>query len=102
MAELYRLFAPVSDKLDFSDQALIDLYNFESYGGTLHPGNGFAFGKQYLNLQVTMWKEDLAAGLIFKWELYEDDRYPKWWLDRVLSNSTEHDIILQTKPKDLP
>jgi hypothetical protein len=84
MSELYKLFAPDSQQLDFSDEALLNLYNHESYGVALSPGNGFAFGKQYLNLQVTMWREDLRRGWIFKHELYEDERFPHWWLDSAL------------------
>jgi hypothetical protein len=99
MSELYRIFAEDwSHKLDFSDEALLSLYNHESYGTSLSPNNGFAVGKQYLNLQVTMWREDLAAGLIFKWELYDDPKYPHWWLDSVLSNKTPAAEILKAKP----
>lgn len=99
MAELYRIFAASwSHKLDFSDSALLSLYNHESYGTNLSPANGYAVGKQYLNLQVTMWREDLAAGLIFKWELYEDERFPRWWLDSVLDNKTDHRTIEAQKP----
>jgi hypothetical protein len=99
MAELYRLFAEDwSHRLDLSDEALVSLFNHESRGLPLSPNNGFAVGKQYLNLQVTMWREDLAAGLIFKWELYEDERYPRWWLDSVLDNRTPHGDILSARP----
>lgn len=84
MAELYRFFGSDKGVLDFSDEALLNLYNVESYGGQLLPKNGFAVGKQYLNLQVTMWREDLRRGWLFKHELYEDERFPHWWLDSVL------------------
>lgn len=103
MSELYRTFAEEwSHKLDFSDEALLSLYNHESYGTPLSANNGFAVGKQYLNLQVTMWREDLEAGLIFKWELYDEpDRFPHWWLDSVLSNKTPVDDLMKAKPKCL-
>ncbi len=85
MSELYLLFGSDKGSLDFSDEALLSLYNHESYGTSLSPKNGFAVGKQYLNLQVTMWREDLRRGWLFKHELYEDGRFPAWWLDSVLS-----------------
>jgi hypothetical protein len=85
MSELYKVFAAGwSDSLDFSDEALLSLYNHESYGVALTPQNGFAVGKQYLNLQVTMWREDIRRGWIFKHELYEDPKFPHWWLDSAL------------------
>lgn len=87
MAELYREFgSSVSPNSDFSDEAIIELYNHESYGTELTQNNGFAIGKRYLNLQVTSWKEALLEGSISKIELYEDEKYPSWWLDSVLKN----------------
>ena len=86
MSELYRHFASDKGTLDFSDDALLSLYNHESYGTPLSPKNGFAVGKQYLNLQVTSWREALRRGIIAKFELYEDDSYPHWWLDSVLKD----------------
>lgn len=71
------------DCLDFSDEALVELYNYESYGGQISPKNGFAVGKKWLNLNVSMWKEDIAQGYLFKHELYEDPKFPHWWLDGV-------------------
>lgn len=85
MSCLYRHFAVCKD-LDFSDEALISLYNYESYGTNLSPRNGFAHGKQMLNLQVTSWKEMLLEGTLAKFELYEDPNYPHWWLDSILKN----------------
>jgi hypothetical protein len=100
MAELYRHFArDMSTKLDFSEEAEVSLFNHESYGTPLTPNNGFAVGKQYLNLQVTMWREDLRRGWIFKHELYEDENYPHWWLDSVLkgtyAGATYHEIMYE-------
>jgi hypothetical protein len=87
MSELYKYFArDMSSKLDYGDEALLSLYNHESYGQPLSPNNGFAVGKQYLNLCVTMWREDLRRGLIFKHELYSDPELPHWWLDSVLKD----------------
>jgi hypothetical protein len=98
MSELYKHFAiNMSSTLDFSDEALLSLYNHESYGRPLSANNGFGYGKQYLNLQVTSWREDLRRGWIFKHELYSDPNYPHWWLDSVLANvfsgSTYQEIL---------
>lgn len=87
MAKLYLHFAgEMSSKLDFSEQAELSLYNHESYGTELSSNNGFAVGKQFLNVQVTMWREDLRRGWISKAELYGDENYPHWWLDSVLKD----------------
>jgi hypothetical protein len=84
MSEVYRMFAnDWKDCLDFSDEALLELYNYESYGGKISPSNGFAVGKKWLNLNVSMWKEDIEKGLLFKRELYDDPKFPHWWLDGV-------------------
>lgn len=102
MAKLYRHFAEgVTTQLDFSDHAEISLYNHESYGTDLSPNNGFAVGKQYLNLQVTMWREDLRRGWLAKHELYEDENYPHWWLDSALravyTGSTYREILFECR-----
>ncbi len=69
--------------LDFSDDALVELYNHESHGLPISQKNGFMHGKKWLNLNVTMWKEDIGRGNLFVWELYEDPKFPHWWLDRI-------------------
>ena len=84
MSELYRMFAnDWKHVLDFSDDALLELYNNESYGGPISQTNGFMHGKKWLNLNVTMWKEDITRGNLFVNELYEDPKFPHWWLDRI-------------------
>lgn len=84
MSEVYRIFARDWEHvLDFSDEMLIELYNAESYGGHVSRTNGFAVGKSYLGVHVTMWKEDMAKGLLFKFELYDDGMFPHWWLDSI-------------------
>jgi hypothetical protein len=85
MSELYKLFARNMGTLDFSDEALLSMYNYESYGTPLSPKNGYAVGKQYLSLHVTMWKEDIAGGILWKFELYEDPLFEPfhWWLDSI-------------------
>lgn len=97
MSEVYRHFAREAEHcLDLSDEALLELYNYESFGGsTPSPKNGFYFGKRMLNLNVTMWKEDIERSILFKWELYDDPSYPHWWLDQVIS-----DVVQGCKPLD--
>lgn len=87
MAVLYKRFASsLSKSLDFSEAAELSLFNHESYGTALSANNGFAVGKQFLNLQVNMWQEDIRNGILCKSELYQDD-FPEWWLDSVLKNT---------------
>ena len=71
--------------MDHSDQAIIELFNSESYGGRVDPRNGYAVGKMYLNVHVKMWKEDIALGLLRPQELYDDGLFPHWWLDSVFN-----------------
>jgi hypothetical protein len=88
MSVLYRQFAePWEHVLLFDDDSMLSLYNHESYGTPLSQKNGFAQGKKMLNLQVSAWKEMLREGTLAKFELYEDSRYPEWWLDSVLQNT---------------
>lgn len=87
MAELYKMFAnDWKHVLDFSDEAMIELFNAESYGTSVSNNNGYAHGKKWLNLNVSMWKEDIELGLLRVHELYEDPKFPHWWLDRVFKN----------------
>lgn len=84
MSELYRIFAKDWENcLDFSDEMLIELFNGETHGTPIASNNGFAHGKKWLNLCVTMWKEDIEKGLLFKCELYADPKFPHWWLDSI-------------------
>lgn len=85
MSELYKLFSKDWESiLDYSDQALVEMYQFETYGNPIKDTNGYYHGKKWLNVTVDMWKEDLEKGLLFKQELYDDVKYPTWWLDSVL------------------
>jgi hypothetical protein len=85
MAEVYKLF---SDRGDFSEKSLLEMYNYESRGiGDLEQGlfcnnwNGYYLGKKNLNITVSMWKEDIKTGLLHMVELYND--FPHWWLNKV-------------------
>jgi hypothetical protein len=91
MAEIYKIFADGWNNIDFSDKAKQEMFDFESSGrGDIEidcfstTNNGFAVGKKWLNVQVAMWIEDIQNGIIGKVELYNDKKFPHWWLDKVL------------------
>lgn len=85
MSELYKHFShDWRDCLDYSDEALREMYNSETHGDPVSPTNGFYHGKKWLSVTVKMWKEDLKKGTLFRQELYCDPNYPHWWLDSVL------------------
>ena len=87
MSEIYRQFSKTWEHvLDFSDNALIEMFNYESSGSQItNPGkNGFYVGKQWMDVNIKMWREDIAQGFLLRKELYEDPAYPRWWLDKVL------------------
>jgi len=84
MSEVYRMFAnDWKSCCDFSDEMLIELYNSESYGTRVSSKNGYSVGKKWLSLNVNMWKEDIELGLFRVSELYEDPKFPHWWLDNI-------------------
>jgi hypothetical protein len=85
IAVIYRQFGEAWTGLDWSDQAMIDMYNHEALGLPLDERkNGYFIGKQWAGVTVAMWKEDIEKGELTVRELYEDPRLPHWWLDRVL------------------
>ena len=71
-AEIYKEFAPKDCELDFSDEAALEMFQYETYGeGSLTEDlwnrklpNGFAVGKKWLDITVTMWKQDLKNGVL--------------------------------------
>ncbi len=70
--------------VDFSDESLIEMYLHETHGSDISKTNGYLLGKKWMGVNVSMWKEDIAKGYFFKCELYNDSKYPHWWLDKVL------------------
>jgi len=100
-AEIYKIFGepeinmwtgkPFHKRPDFSEKAAQKMYEYETYGkGELKstifgvPDNGYFIGKKLMNITLAMWKEDIENGLLAKFELYEDETLPNWWLDEVL------------------
>ena len=82
MSELYRTFS--EEQFDFSEEKLFELFMNETYGEPVSPDNGFYVGKSRLNITVEMWRQDIRDGLLFKFELLEDTRFPEWWLVPLL------------------
>ena len=66
---------------------MIDLFNNESYGTPVKPKNGYSLGKKWMDVTISMWLEDIDSGLLRRSELYEDEKFPHWWLDNVLKNT---------------
>ncbi len=86
MIPLYLYFARDYIDLDLSEDALYELYLFESTGqGSIKPNNGYAVGKKLMDVAVAMWKEDMYRTLM-PYELYDDPDLPDWWLDKVLGS----------------
>jgi len=93
-SEVYKIFVKDKEnKLDFSEKAAQAMFDFESSGtGQIEidcfstSNNGYAVGKKWLNVFVSMWKEDIENGLLFKSELYEDPVFANvhWWLDEIM------------------
>lgn len=84
MSKIYRIFTKdFEQSLNFDEDALLEMYKSESTGTFCSKTNGFYQGKKWLNLQVNMWKEDIRDRLIYKNELYADNKFPKWWLDSI-------------------
>jgi hypothetical protein len=70
---------------DYSDDKMLELFLSESYPDVeCSKDNGYYIGKRWMTVTLSMWKEDIANGLLFKSELYSDNYFPHWWLDKVL------------------
>ena len=84
VAEVYRYFAKGFD-CDFTDDDLMEMYIFESRGeGRLREKNGFRIGKSWMDVNITMWFEDIRKGLLHPDELYDDPEIPNWFLNKIL------------------
>lgn len=65
---------------------MIEMFNYESRGSPItNPRkNGYFVGKQWMDVHIKMWQEDLKKGYLTRKELYDDSIFPNWWLDKVL------------------
>jgi len=96
MSEIYKLFAKDLPCVSFTNKDAEEVYLWESIGRGVFKGgvfperrnngtyNGYMFGKIWRDWHVTEWKSDIAKGLLFAQELYDCNRYPKWWLDKII------------------
>lgn len=93
---LYKKFCVDQHLYDWSDEALLVAYRWEtrgeedeSLGGGIFDGskNGYVAGKKWLGVQITMWIEDINDGILTKNELYEEMPEYKDWLKNVLSSA---------------
>lgn len=86
ISEIYRIFSKEwEDTLNFDEQSLLEMYKNETFGTPVSniTHNGFYIGKRWMDVHVKMWKEGLKEGNITRKELYEDGKYPEWWLKKV-------------------
>lgn len=88
MIPIYKYFAK-NYNLDWSDEAMFEMYDNESSGIPFKNNpwkNGYYVGKHWLDVTLSMWKRDIKEGLLFSFELYEDEFFKDytWWLDKVL------------------
>jgi hypothetical protein len=87
MSEVYTLFSNEWDGLDFSPSALEEMFLYESMGVPIQTKmNGYFYGKQWMDVHLAMWKEDIQSGILRIEELY-DGKLPKWWLDKNFKES---------------
>jgi hypothetical protein len=113
-ALLYKHFASIFGTFDFGEDAMLTLYNHESYGTQLNDGdsitNGYVIGKKWLNWHITNWKHGLVEGSITRYDLLSDipdvEGY-KEMIDKVLneayigqtwSSMMEHGSWWEVKP----
>lgn len=89
MSQLYFRFGNgFTQNHTFTEQDLLDLYNYETFGVPLKSNNknGYALGKKIMDITISMWREDISNGHLFVPDLYRE--YPSWWLDKILKNIT--------------
>ena len=89
MSEVYKIFSRQWEHImDYGEESLIEMFNHETYGTEIkdRKRNGYYVGKQWLNVHIEMWKEDIQKGYLRKQELYDDPLFPHWWLDSVFKN----------------
>jgi len=84
---IYVYFSQGWDGLDYSDESLIECFEWDSSGGEIkNPMNGYVIGKKWMDVTVKMWREDIRKGLLYKYELYEDpelEPFKEWVKEQV-------------------
>ena len=61
---VYRKFAQEYSELKFDGKAALECFEWETYGKKISESDGFAVGKKWLDVTLSMWKEDLITGLL--------------------------------------
>lgn len=92
IAEAYRFYASNIDA-DFSEKALIEFFNYETFGKPVikynqtYDGmyNGYAIGKHWLDVNLAMYREDILIGNLTKYELLQDNDIPELVKDIVVN-----------------
>lgn len=83
-AAVYRRFAGRDSGMDFSADALLGCYRYESSGGAKPArNNGYVFGKWAMDVTIATWREDIRAGLFCKAEFITP--LSKWYAVPALS-----------------
>lgn len=85
IAEGYLYFSKSYDHIDDSDEAMRNMYSYETFG---HPRikynelqengkyNAYAIGKHWMDVTIAMWREDIINGNLIKFELLNDPDIP--------------------------
>ena len=96
MARVYKLFmrevineegeTQIHPGLDWSEEAAMEAYKHESTGGKSggifdDTKNGYIVSKKIMDVTVGMWKESIAEGTLFPFELFGE--FPRWFLVKV-------------------
>ena len=87
MCDVYKIFAEGwKNHLDFSDDAALAMYCYETHGVAINEPykNAYFVGKQWMDVNIKMWREDIQTGILTKHELYSDNTFPRWWLEKIL------------------
>lgn len=96
ITEAYKFFAnDFSGSADFSEQAKRDMYSYETFGAPVRKYNimyngqynGYAIGKHWMDVTLAMWREDIIAGNLTKFELFNDNEIPEFVKNIVVSMS---------------
>lgn len=121
MCELYKIFGKEWD-CDWSEDAMVEMFEYESLGKgdlsitgfnvTGKKPNGYAVGKKWLNVNVSMWREEMLKSKhrrdYLTQELFNDPKYKnhhEWLIDvlglREAVNKLEQEIknIIKETPE---
>lgn len=85
MAEIYKRFAVDYPNVDLSEEAAMAMYRHETFGDAMPETdiiNGYQLGKKWMDVTISMWKEDILQLSLLVKEL-QDDGFPDWFLERV-------------------